>query len=163
MNITHTLHSTHVLLTARVIISVSLSILSAQGQAAIYKSVENGKVVYSDTATSSNAKKITPSLPAGVSVISPERYEDAKKHFEERDVAFKAADDTKSKAEEKLRVAERMKAAGEEPLPGERQRLANGNSKLNDKYWDRQKKLEETVAKARQEAEKARAEFQVFR
>jgi hypothetical protein len=68
-------------------------------------------------------------------------------------------------ASEDVRAAERYLAAanatleaGREPLPGERTGLARGGSRLNEKYWERQRQLEASVADAQARLARAVAE-----
>jgi hypothetical protein len=56
-----------------------------------------------------------------------------------------------------LKNAEAARAAGKEPLPGERVGTAGGASRLSEAYFDRQRKLEADVEKARRELDKARS------
>ena len=59
-----------------------------------------------------------------------------------------------------VRKAEAAIANGKEPLPGERIGTASGKSRLNDAYWERQKKLREDLVKARDNLTKLRTENQ---
>ena len=59
-----------------------------------------------------------------------------------RQVSARVADqdrrfDAVSAAEARLRAPAKAKADGEEPRPGERQRLANGKSRLKEDYVER--------------------------
>ncbi len=60
-------------------------------------------------------------------------------------------------AQQALKDAEAARAAGKEPLPGERSGTAGGASRLNETYYDRQRKLDEDVEKARRALEQERA------
>ena len=55
-------------------------------------------------------------------------------------------------AQQALKAAEQARDAGKEPLPGERTGTAGGGSRLNDAYYERQRKLEQDVEKARRAA-----------
>jgi len=59
------------------------------------------------------------------------------------------ADTQVARAHDALAQAERAVRAGQEPLPGERQRLVNGHSRLKSAYFDRIAALESAVARAR--------------
>ena len=61
-------------------------------------------------------------------------------------------------AEQKLKEAEAARAAGKEPLPGERIGTAGGASRLTTPYFDRQRKLQEAVEKARRELDELGAD-----
>lgn len=52
---------------------------------------------------------------------------------------------------------------GVEPQPGERVGTAGGRSRLSDEYWERQKRLDEDVALARQRLEQAIARWNSLR
>ena len=66
--------------------------------------------------------------------------------------------DQKRQAEEAVRKAEAALANGKEPLPGERIGTAGGASRLNDAYWERQKKLKEDLVNARDNLNRLRIE-----
>jgi hypothetical protein len=66
-------------------------------------------------------------------------------------------------AENALRRAEAAKAAGEEPLPGERLGLVNGKSRLGPDYWARQERLERAVAAAQKRFEDSRRRWNDLR
>jgi len=69
-----------------------------------------------------------------------------------------AKQDQLRQAEEAVRQAEAALANGKEPLPGERIGIAGGGSRLNDVYWERQKKLREDLVKARDNLNRVRTE-----
>jgi hypothetical protein len=52
-------------------------------------------------------------------------------------------------AQTALQKAERERALGVEPQPGERLGIVGGGSRLSDEYWERQKRLEEDVERVR--------------
>ena len=61
------------------------------------------------------------------------------------------------KAEMALHDAEVALEMGKEPQPNERIGTVKGASRLNDAYFERQKKLEDAVEAARDNLERARA------
>lgn len=59
------------------------------------------------------------------------------------------ADLAVTQAQAALQQARRALSAGQAPLPGERQHLVNGHSRLTSTYFDRIHRLEKAVADAR--------------
>jgi hypothetical protein len=72
--------------------------------------------------------------------------------------ALAVADGRVDRAIDRLQRAERAVRAGQEPLPGERQHLVNGHSRLTRAYFDRISLLENDVTQARAELQAAYAE-----
>ncbi|MBE7417447.1 MAG: hypothetical protein HS128_06740 [Ideonella sp.] len=68
------------------------------------------------------------------------------------------ADAKVARAHDALAQAEQAVRAGQEPLPGERQRLVNGHSRLTSAYFDRIAALESAVARARAELRAAQSQ-----
>jgi hypothetical protein len=66
-------------------------------------------------------------------------------------------------AQTQLQRAQAAHELGFEPQPGERLGTAGGQSRLSDEYWERQKRLEEDVALARQRLEQAIARWNSLR
>lgn len=58
-------------------------------------------------------------------------------------------------AQTALQRAEAARAQGVEPLEGERLGTSGGQSRLGDAYWERQKRLDEEVERARQRLQQA--------
>jgi hypothetical protein len=118
----------------------------------MYKSImPDGRVVYGDR-PEPNAVKVEESKAdtskTGVQLNPP----GAERQVEEMKAARERGDakqDQLRQAEEAVRQAEAALANGKEPLPGERIGTAGGGSRLNDAYWERQKKLREDLVKAR--------------
>jgi Domain of unknown function (DUF4124) len=123
-----------------------------------------GKVIYSDQPVpgAREAGEVAPPTP-----VSPEDKEAARKAAE-RDASAvqeleKGASERRSgpasiaDLEANLKLARKQLAEGEEPLPGERTGTAGGGSRLNDRYWARQKANREAVTKAQKELDDARA------
>jgi len=128
----------------------------------VYKSImPDGSVVFSDEPMA-DAVKVETSRPntsdTGVQILPPganaeddrqrrraEREEDRESREERED-----PQEARRKAEQALREAEQALANGKEPLPGERTGNVGGTSRLNEKYWERQRSLEEAVAEARE-------------
>lgn len=68
------------------------------------------------------------------------------------------ADAQVARARTALAQAEQAVRSGQEPLPGERQRLVNGHSRLTSAYFDRIAALEAAVARARAALRAAQAQ-----
>lgn len=124
-----------------------------------YKStMPDGKVIYGDKPVPGAAKVDQLKAPVTQGIKPPSNNERAVlKDMEKSRAARDAKEQRIAAAEQKVSQAEAALAKGKEPLAGERSGLANGGSKLNDAYYDRQKQLEADVAKARAELAEARA------
>jgi hypothetical protein len=91
-----------------------------------------------------------------VQILPPDSEDDRQRRRAEREEDRESREEredpqeARAKAEEALREAEQALANGKEPLPGERTGNVGGTSRLNEKYWDRQRSLEEAVAEARE-------------
>jgi hypothetical protein len=125
----------------------------------LYKStMPDGKVVYSEKPVP-GAKRIDtvepPPSKTGMTTITPEEKARAQQSHAAAAQQSNALDD----ARKQLQQAEAARAAGAEPLPGERVGTAGGVSRLTDAYHARQKSLELAVQAARhrvQELERVR-------
>ena len=120
----------------------------------------DGKIEYTDKAPANGAdatRMPQPPESAGVVLAPPGLIEDTRRQVTERIATQNLQIDAVAAAEARLRAAAKAKADGEEPAPGERQRLANGKSRLNENYVQRQDQLDSNVAKAQAELEAARA------
>jgi len=152
-------------MSARILTSGCLIViwLLAQSVAAqtLYKSImPDGRVVYGDR-PEPDAVKVESSKPdtsnTGVQLAPP----GAGGKVEEMAVTRRRGETQEARlrqAEEAVRKAEAAIANGKEPLPGERIGTAGGASRLNDSYWERQKKLREDLVKARDNVTKLRTE-----
>ena len=138
--------------------------LLAQGTAAqvLYKStLPDGRIVYGDKPADDAVKVEETRLDTkkgGIGGTTP-REKEALKELEKARAQREAGQDKVQAAEQALRNAEAARAAGKEPLEGERIGIAGKGSpsRLNEAYDDRQRRLEEAVEKARRELEAARA------
>jgi hypothetical protein len=149
---------------ARVLISGSflLAALLAHAAAAqvLYKStLPDGRIVYGDK-PAEDAVKVEETRPdiskRGIGGTT-QREQEALKDLEKARQQREAGQGRVQAAEQALRNAEAARAAGREPLEGERIGTAGGASRLNEAYYDRQRKLEEAVEKARRELDAARS------
>jgi hypothetical protein len=122
------------------------------GAQVLYKSVlPDGRVVYGDKPDPAAAKVETqkPDISKGGLGGSTPREAEALKAMEQSRAKRETAEEKSRSAQDAVRAAEQARAAGKEPLPGERTGTAGGGSRLNDAYYERQRKLEEDVEKAR--------------
>jgi hypothetical protein len=126
----------------------------------LYKStMPDGRVIYGDK-PADDAVKVEETRPdiskRGIGGTTP-REQETLKELEKARQQREAGGDKVSAAEQALRNAEAARAAGKEPLEGERIGTAGGASRLSEAYYDRQRKLEEAVEKARRELDAARS------
>ena len=125
-----------------------------------YKStMPDGSIVYGDK-PAPDAVKVEETRPdiskGGIGGTTP-REQEALKEMEKARAQREAGQDKVQAAEQALRNAEAARTAGKEPLEGERIGTAGGASRLSEAYDERQRRLEEAVARARRELEAARA------
>jgi len=126
----------------------------------LYKStLPDGSVVYGDK-PAPDAVKVEETRPdiskGGIGGITT-REQEALKELEKARLQREGGQDKVRSAEEALKNAEAARAAGKEPLDSERIGTAGGASRLSETYFDRQRKLEEAVEKARRELDQARS------
>jgi hypothetical protein len=126
----------------------------------LYKStMPDGRTVYSDK-PEPDAVKVEETRPdiskRGIGGTTS-REQDALKELETARLKREGGGEVVREAERALKDAEAARAAGKEPLPGERVGTAGGASRLNEAYYDRQRKLDEAVDKARRELDAARS------
>lgn len=126
----------------------------------LYKSITpDGRVVYSDKPPPDAVKVEETKIDTSKKGIAPPSAREKtvlKKMTAERQ-AREAAQDRTRRAEIALHDAEVAQAMGKEPQPNERLGTVSGAQRLTDGYWARQKKLEESVEKARQNLAKVRS------
>jgi hypothetical protein len=126
----------------------------------LYKSImPDGSVVYGDK-PAPDAVKVEESRPdikrGGIGGATP-REQETLKEMEKARAQREAGQEKVRAAEQALRDAEAARAAGKEPLASERIGTAGGASRITDAYYERQKKLDEAVEKARRELDAARS------
>ena len=143
--------------TAGVLVFALLPQLAAQ---TLYKStMPDGRVVYGDKPTP-GATKVEESRPdvskKGIGDTAA-REQQLLKNMEKARLEREGRDAKLQAAEQKLKDAEDARAAGEEPLEGERIGTAGGKSRLNESYQERQRKLEAAVESARRELDEVRS------
>ena len=141
------------------IIAAALLLQPAMAQTLYKSTLPDGRIVYGDK-PAPDAVKVEETRPdvskGGIGGVTS-REQDALKEMEKARLQREAGGDKVQAAEQALRNAEAARAAGKEPLPGERIGTAGGASRLSEAYNDRQRKLEEAVEKARRELEQARS------
>jgi hypothetical protein len=126
----------------------------------LYKStMPDGSVVYGDK-PAPDAAKVEETRPdikkGGIGGTTP-REQDALQEMEKARQQREGGQEKVTAAEQALRNAEAARAAGKEPMASERIGTAGGASRLSETYYDRQRKLEETVEKARRELDQLRS------
>ena len=126
----------------------------------LYKStMPDGRIVYGDK-PAPDAVKVEETRPdvkkGGIGGTTP-REQEALKDMEKSRLQREGGQDKVQAAEQALRDAEAARAAGKEPLASERIGTAGGASRLGELYFDRQRKLEEAVEKARRELDQVRS------
>ena len=138
-----------------------IAALLAQTAAAqvLYKStMPDGSIAYGDK-PAPDAVKVEETRPdiskRGIGGVTP-REQEALRDLEKSRTRREAGVDKVQSAEQTLRDAEAARAAGKEPLPGERIGTAGGASRLNDAYYARQKKLNDAVENAQRNLEQLR-------
>jgi hypothetical protein len=129
-------------------------------QSTLHKStMPDGTVVYGDKPMP-GAVKVESSKPdtSKQGILPPTAGEKATlQNLEVERRGREAAADKVRAAEKALAAAEAARTAGQEPREGERIGTATGASRLTDAYLQRQKNLEEAVARARRDLENAKA------
>ena len=139
---------------------IAVLALPAASAQKLYKSVmPDGSVVYSDKPPPGAAKveeRGVETKKAGV--LPPSKGEKAvlNQMTKERQ-AREMASERLRKAEIALHDAEVAQQMGKEPQPNERLGTASGAQRLTDAYWQRQKTLEDNVAKAKQNLDAVRS------
>jgi hypothetical protein len=129
---------------------------SALAQPVVKSTMPDGKIVYGEKPVPGAAKVETiepPPAKTGVSTaVTPEekaRAETASRQRAQATAADAAKQSRLDAARKAVKDAELAIEKGKEPLPGERQGLAGGGSRLSDAYFARQKSLENALANAR--------------
>jgi hypothetical protein len=126
----------------------------------LYKStMPDGSVVYGDKPAPDAVKvdETRPDVSKGGIGGTTAREQDALKDLEKARQQREGGQDKITAAEQALRNAEAARAAGKEPLASERIGTAGGGSRIADAYYERQKKLDADVDKARRELDQARS------
>jgi hypothetical protein len=118
----------------------------------------DGSVVYGDK-PAPDAVKVDETRPdikkGGIGGTTP-REQEALKELEKGRLQREGGQDKVTAAEQALRNAEAARAAGKEPLASERIGTAGGASRITDAYYERQKRLDADVERARRELDEAR-------
>jgi len=147
------------LLLAGAVVVAALVLPAAFAQELYKSTLPDGKVVYGDK-PAPDAVKVEKSKPdtSKKGLGGPTaREQKALKELESSRAKREAGQNKVSAAEEALRNAETARTKGKEPGAGDRLGTAGGNQRFTDAYWERQKKLEQDVEKARRDLDAARA------
>jgi len=139
---------------------IALLLFAPAAAQVFYKStMPDGRVVYGDKPADGAAKveETRPDIKKGGIGGTTQREKDALDELERARLKREGGGELVRSAEQALKNAEAARAAGKEPLPGERIGTAGGASRLSESYFDRQRKLDEAVEGARRELEKARS------
>jgi hypothetical protein len=139
---------------------VAAALLQPAVAQTLYKStMPDGSVVYGDK-PAPDAAKVEETRPdikkGGIGGTTP-REQDALQEMEKARQQREGGQEKVTAAEQALRNAEAARAAGKEPMASERIGTAGGASRLSETYYDRQRKLEEAVEKARRELDQLRS------
>lgn len=135
--------------------------LAASAQTIIYKvQYPDGSIGFTDKPPA-NAKVIESREPGReVNVIPPAATARAERSAKASSTAASALDAAHAEviaAEKALEEARARKAAGKDPLPGERLGLSGGGTRLGPAYETRQKSLDEGIAAAEERLKDAYA------
>jgi len=141
------------------IVAAALLLQPAVAQTLYKSTMPDGSVVYGDK-PAPDAAKVEETRPdikkGGIGGTTP-REQETLKEMEKARQQREGGQEKVTAAEQALRNAEAARAAGKEPMASERIGTAGGASRLNEAYYDRQRKLEEAVTKARRELDQLRS------
>jgi len=141
------------------ILAAALLLQPAAAQVLYKSTLPDGRIVYGDK-PAPDAVKVEETRPdvskGGIGGATP-REQETLKQMEKARAQREAGQDKVRAAEQALRDAETARAAGKEPLASERIGIAGGGTRLSETYFDRQRKLEEAVEKARRELDQLRS------
>jgi hypothetical protein len=147
------------LLTMTCVLITALLLQPAAAQVLFKSTMPDGSIVYGDK-PAPDAAKVEETRPdiskRGIGGTTP-REQEVLREMEKSRAQREAGQDKVQAAEQALKSAEAARAAGKEPLESERIGTAGGASRLNEIYYDRQRKLEEAVEKARGDLEAVRS------
>ena len=139
--------------------SIVVLLFGASGTLAqpVFKStMPDGKIVYGEKPVPGATKVDTIETPPAKAGIGSALTQDEKaraealtKQRQQTATADAVKQDQLTQARNGVKQAESAVEKGKEPLPGERQGLAGGGSRLTEAYFARQKSLEDTLAAAR--------------
>jgi hypothetical protein len=140
------------------IAAVALLLQPAAAQTLYKSTMPDGSIVYGDK-PAPDAVKVDETRPdikkGGIGGTTP-REQEALKELEKGRLQREGGQDKVTAAEQALRNAEAARAAGKEPLASERIGTAGGASRITDAYYERQKRLDADVERARRELDEAR-------
>ena len=141
------------------IVAAALLLQPAAAQVLYKSTMPDGSIVYGDK-PAPDAVKVEETRPdvskRGIGGTTP-REKEVLRELEKSRAQRESGQDKVQAAEQALRDAEAARAAGKEPLPGERLGSRFGASRLSEGYYERQGKLDAAVAKARRELDQVRS------
>jgi hypothetical protein len=147
------------LLTLTCVLITALLLQPAAAQVLFKSTMPDGSIVYGDK-PAPDAVKVEETRPdiskRGIGGTTP-REQEVLREMEKSRAQRETGQDKVQAAERALKNAESARASGKEPLESERIGTAGGSSRLNEIYYERQRKLEEAVENARRDLEAARA------
>jgi hypothetical protein len=145
---------------SRLLLAALLLLPAAHAQVLYKSTLANGRVVYGDKPDPS-AVKVEPITPetskGGIGGTTTPGEAQTLRQMQSSREARERADARIQKAQKALQDAETARAAGVEPLEGERIGTAGGASRLTESYDARRRQLDAAVNQARRELERARA------
>lgn len=141
------------------VLTVALCPSWATAQVNYKSTMPDGRIIYGDKPVPGAAKvdELKPAATQGITPPSAKEQgvlsdlERARENREGKDNRVRAAQEAVTRAEAAL-------AAGKEPLASERIGTAGGGQRLTEEYFERQKRLEAEVARARAELVNARSD-----
>ena len=141
------------------IVAAALLLQPAVAQTLYKSTMPDGSVVYGDKPAPGAAKveETRPDIQKGGIGGTTPREQEALKEMEKARMQREAGQDKVTAAEQALRNAEAAREAGKDPMASERIGTAGGASRITDAYFERQKKLDEAIEKARRDLDAVRS------
>src|SRR5688572_17262373 len=135
-------------------LALTVTALAVHAQGFYYQSImPDGRIVAGDE-PAPGAKEVK-KIPLAKGNVSAPLSTPAQPGAAPQQQALDGANATIRQAQEQLQAAKTALEAAREPLPGERIGTAGGASRLTDAYFQRLKKLEDTVAAAQRRLDEA--------
>ena len=145
----------------RAILACCILVAAPAAAQTLYKStLPDGRVVYGDK-PDPTAVKVDPITPdtskGGLGGVTSPREAQTRRQLQGARETRQGSDARLQAAQGALEQAEAARAAGKEPLPGERIGTAGGASRLTEAYEARQRQLDQAVEQAQRELDAARS------
>jgi hypothetical protein len=137
----------------------ALLLQPAEAQTLYKSTMPDGRILYGDKPAPGAAKveEIQPDTGKGGLGGTTPRQQDTLQDMERARLQREAGEDMVQKAAQALKDAEAARETGKEPLESERIGTSGGASRLTDSYFERQRRLEQTIERARRELDEARS------